>query len=113
MSGKIGLDDLIYWDYPLLWSSVWERTSVFDTSCPPTPPTPPTPPSRPTPPMPPWSGCTEAELGGDFNGDGEFTLADSQVVALMWAGKWTTYKYKYKSPHFKELGENDHGGWSD
>ena len=25
----------------------------------------------------------------------------------------TTYKYKYKSPRFKELGENDHGGWSD
>ena len=25
----------------------------------------------------------------------------------------TTYKYKYTSPRYKELGEKDHGGWSD
>jgi len=34
----------------------------------------------------PWGRCSEAELLGDFNADGRFTLSDALAIAEMWQG---------------------------
>ena len=57
---------------------------------PPPPTLPPTDPSAPPPPTPAlpaaaWAGCTDAQLGGDFNAANGFTLRDALHVAQAWA----------------------------
>jgi len=55
------------------------------------PPQPPAPPPGQPPALPPatpwtaWDDCSEAELSGDFNGNGEFSLTDALAVAHMWS----------------------------
>jgi len=45
------------------------------------------PPPLPPPSPVPWEECSDAELGGDFNGVNNFTISDALYVAQMWSGK--------------------------